>query len=471
MSVSTLGIGSGLDLSNLLDQLVKAERAPVQARLDVREATAQAQLAAFNTIKTAMNELQSASSALRSLKQSRTTEVSDPTVLTATASSTLPAGTSYRMEVSQLASAHSLTSARFTGNQAKDIGSGTLSIKVGKGAAVAIELPTKAEKNTLADLRNAINSKAGLGVTATLINEADGSQYLTLTSRETGEANTINITADGFFSGFTDKFAPAAEGVTFSPEQHARISEGKDAVFNLNGIALQSPSNHLQNIIDGMDIRLLKKTEADSPITINVSQDRDSVREGLNKFIDAYNSVVGQIAELTRFNAESGEAGLMIGDSTLRGLRAKLATDLSAMVAGTPGVAGQVKSLMDLGVRSNPDNGKLFLNSSTLDSALNGDFERVVNVVSEIATRFNNTARDYTRFGGLLDNRTEGLQVNLKRVTEERQRLDARMVTYEARLASQFAVMDGIVGDLKNTSEYLYQQFDSINAMMSQRKR
>lgn len=470
MSVSTLGIGSGLDLSGLLDQLVKAERAPVQARLDVREATAQAQLAAFNTIKSSMNELQSASSSLRSLKQSRITDVSDSTILTATASSTLPAGTSYRMEVSQLASAHSLTSARFTGDQAKDIGSGTLNIKLGDGPAVAIELPSKAEKNTLADLRNAINSKAGLGVTAALINEADGSQYLTLTSRETGAANTISISsADGFIAGFTDKFAVAGEGDTFTPEVHARVSAGKDAIFKLNDIELQSSSNHLQNVIDGMDIRLLKKTEEGSPITISVSQDRDSVREGLNKFIDAYNGVVGQIAELTRFDAESGEAGLMIGDSTLRGIRGKLSAALSSMVATTTN--GQVQSLMDLGVRSNPDNGKLFLNSSTLDSALNRDFERVVNVVSEVSTNFHNIARDYTRFGGLLDNRTEGLQVNLKKVTEERQRLDARMVTYEARLASQFAVMDGIVGNLKNTSEYLYQQFDSINAMLSQRRK
>ena len=63
-SISSPGIGSGLDVNTLVQGLVQAEQKPAQLRLDQREAQLQTRLSAFGAIKGALVALRDSLSAL-----------------------------------------------------------------------------------------------------------------------------------------------------------------------------------------------------------------------------------------------------------------------------------------------------------------------------------------------------------------------------------------------------------------------
>ncbi|NNM11904.1 MAG: flagellar hook-associated protein 2, partial [Pseudomonadales bacterium] len=55
-SISSLGVGSGIDLQSLVDGLVSAERSVAEAGLNRREVQAAERLSAFGLIKSAVSE-------------------------------------------------------------------------------------------------------------------------------------------------------------------------------------------------------------------------------------------------------------------------------------------------------------------------------------------------------------------------------------------------------------------------------
>ena len=116
-SITASGIGSGLDINSLVDQLITAEKTPASNRLDVKEAKLQAQISSFGSLKGALSQFKSVTSTLSlpSTFNSRSVSSNNEGLLTATASSLAEAG-SYSVEVSQLAQTHALAtpSGQFT---------------------------------------------------------------------------------------------------------------------------------------------------------------------------------------------------------------------------------------------------------------------------------------------------------------------------------------------------------------------
>lgn len=57
--ISSLGSGSGMDLNGLIDKLMTAEKAPLQA-LVLKEASYQAKISAYGSVKSALSAFQTA---------------------------------------------------------------------------------------------------------------------------------------------------------------------------------------------------------------------------------------------------------------------------------------------------------------------------------------------------------------------------------------------------------------------------
>ena len=108
-SISFGGLGNGLDFGQVVDQLVKIKRGPIN-QLGQQKATAQSKLTDYALLGGKLLALQSLGDALRlptSFDRSTTT-VSDEKALTASASSTATPG-SYLVRVTQLAQSHQIT--------------------------------------------------------------------------------------------------------------------------------------------------------------------------------------------------------------------------------------------------------------------------------------------------------------------------------------------------------------------------
>ncbi|MGH8599738.1 MAG: flagellar cap protein FliD N-terminal domain-containing protein, partial [Burkholderiales bacterium] len=92
--ITAPGVGSGLDVNSLIDKLVAVDKQPL-VNLQQREAGYQAQLSAFGSLKGSLSTLQSAMQNLSTVSsfQKVSADVGDTMLLTASATSSVAAGT------------------------------------------------------------------------------------------------------------------------------------------------------------------------------------------------------------------------------------------------------------------------------------------------------------------------------------------------------------------------------------------
>lgn len=449
MQLTATGIGSGLDVKNLVEQLVTAERGPESNRLNLREARTNAELSALGKFKSALASFQDSLDALSDLSkfQQRTASVSDDTLIGATATSAAVPGT-YRVEVTALASRHKLASAAFT-DSSTAVGDGILSISVGaKTANVAIS----STANTLADIRDAINNASdNPGVVASIVNGADGA-HLILSASETGAANAISISSSGGNGGLAQlNYDPATGGNPMTELQPA-----SDASIVVDGFSVTSPSNSVDGAIEGVSIDLLRAAPG-TVADLSVSLDEPAAKAAVGAFVNAYNGLMATIREVTNFNADTGEAAPLLGDATVRGIRNALRRELGSAfdIAGA-----SFRTLADIGITTQA-NGDLQLDDARLSAAITQNFDGVgqlfadtQGIVAGLQGRLDSALGD-TGSIGLRETRLKDLLTN---IGDARDRLDQRMERVRKRLLDQFNAMDRLIASLQNTSSFLTRQ-------------
>src|SRR5690554_6834563 len=200
-SISALGVGSGLDLSGLLDQLRDAERGKL-APLTAQKTQQQAKISAYGQLQSALTTFQDSVAKLNdaSLYQSLSANVRGE-AFSATTSEAAQPGT-YNVEVSQLATAGTLATERVSSDSdpiiAADGADRTLLLTFAHMEAGDDPLEvTIAAGSSLTDIRDAINAHESAGVSASIIN--DGSGYrLALSSTESGEK--ASVVSTNFFN-------------------------------------------------------------------------------------------------------------------------------------------------------------------------------------------------------------------------------------------------------------------------------
>lgn len=209
-AIQSLGVGSGLLTSELVDDIIASEREPVEARLDSEQELLEARISAYGEVVSSVSSFNATlqTLALPSSFSANTANSSNDTFVSATASSVATAGT-YVVEVAQLAQNHSLASGAFDALD-EVVGSGSLTFRFGtidfdgsenyQGFTVNPEASTRtitidSTNNTLAGIRDAIND-ADFGVQASIVDDGSGYRLL-FTSEEGGADNAIELVATG----------------------------------------------------------------------------------------------------------------------------------------------------------------------------------------------------------------------------------------------------------------------------------
>lgn len=452
-SIISAGIGSGLDISSLVNQLVAAEGQPTELRIARGEAAAQGRLSAFGSLKSALSEFRDQLDAMKSLDTflSRKAQSANEDLFTVSVdSNAVPAR--YSVEVVQLASSQKLRSAAFVDAGAV-IGTGTLQLDVG-GSAFSIEID--AENNTLAGIRDAINAASdNSGVAATIVNAAAGS-YLILSAENTGAAQSITVTQTGGDGGLAALEYDPGNGLNAMTESIA----AQDALIRIDGLDVTSSSNSISGAIDGVTIDVVE-TSAGSTELLTVENDKAAVKSTINAFVDSYNELVTTIDRLTSFNADSQIAGPLLGDSSTRGVRDQLRRELST---GVGEIGATFNTLREIGIEIELD-GKMNVVDEELDAVLDDDFSHVGQLFagnSGFGVRLFDLVDGFLDDDGPLTIRTEGLTSKIEQYSEQRERLNERLQSLETRLLRQFNALDSLVGRLSNTSNFLTQQLAQL---------
>lgn len=401
--LTATGIGSGLDIENLVTQLIAAERAPTDSRLTRQEAQLTAELSAFGAFKGALSGFQSSIADLNNLSKfgQYTASSSDSDVLGVSADSSAAPG-SYELAVTQLAKAHSVASGSYT-SASDTVGSGTLTIRFGatdytpadpgpesyngftlnpeRGVAtIAID----SNNNSLEGVRDAIND-ADIGVSAAIVNDGSGFRLL-LSSDTTGAENSLEISVDDTGDA-NDLDASGLSALAFNGGA-ANITQtvaAQDAVFSINGLSISSSENTASDVIDGVDIAL-KDLSGSAPITVTIAEDRESVKKAIDSLVAGYNGFVQNVNALTAYNADTGAASVLQGDFSARSIASQMRRTLTDSVAG---LNGPFSSLSEIGITTNAD-GSIKLDSAQLDSALEDNFDQIAGLFTQVGVPTDN---------------------------------------------------------------------------------
>ena len=375
-SISSLGVGSGIDIKSLVQQLVQAEAAGPTGRYDRKEAEYQAQLSSLGTIKSAMSDFRASylDLKLQSTFNTYTASSSDTDVFTASASSGATTG-SHTVEVTQLAQAQSLATGTVT-DLTQVLGTGTLTFEFGSYDSGTNTFTANAAKTTqavtitdgtLQGIRDAVN-EADIGVTASIIN--DGTGYRLVFQSETGAENGMRITVadDDGTNTDTAGLSQLAYDPTAASGSGKNLTEtiaAQDAQLRIDGINITSSSNTITDAIENVTLEL-KSAAVGQINTLTISRDTSAVPEAVQSFVDAYNSLIESIDAATAYDFDTGEAGVLIGDPTLRGFVSQLRQAISSTVGD---FSTTYNSFASIGITSAAD-GTLTFDESTLNAAL-----------------------------------------------------------------------------------------------------
>lgn len=403
-AISSLGIGSDLLNNELLENIINADKAAAELRLDSQQQVLDAKISAYGDIQSKLYDFSAAAIKLADSDNAGATKAtsSDESILTATATTSAPAGV-YDVEVQRTAKANSLVSQSYATTTSALNMEGDLTFRLGTTTytepvpptlvydafTVNPDAATKTISMTtgmsLSELRDEIN-KQDFGVQASIVN--DGSGYvLQLTSEKTGENNSMEIVATdaggALATSGISAFAYNKNQATPASNM-TQTQQAQDAIIVVNGLAVTRESNEVTELIDGVTLSL-KSEDVGSSVTITVGADVAGISENIQDMIDAYNEFQEVYKDLTKFDSDSNTGSLLLGDSTLRGINSQIKNMMTSTVDGVVGT--NFRSLSELGIYTDQNNDfKLAFNSSKFISGLNESREAVSAVFSTQGT-------------------------------------------------------------------------------------
>ena len=472
-TLSSLGVGAGFDTESIVTKLVALEKAPAQ-KIQSENNKLNTKLSTWGRVQSSFSALEDAASALNkdSFWNATTATSSDSASVSVTTSAGTPSG-AYSVNVTSLATAQFISSNAYADKTAV-VGDGTLTITFGtyesdggeppaitfaaKAAAAAIDIPIGPGDNTLEKIRDRINA-ANAGVTASLVTDAAGTRLVM--RGPNGESNGFKVdVAEGTTPGLSALAFDASTGATSSMTNNQMAANAKATI---NGIEISSESNTLSNVLDGLTLQLNKVTT--SSVDISVSEDKASIRTGIEAFKTAYNDLVGLIRVQTLYDADSKTAGPLQGDSTANGLLRQI----RSLASTTTSASSTFNRLSAVGFDIGTD-GTLSINSSKLDDAMDNlpELQKLFANDSEdvaaqgIAQRFQSLAAQIVDTDGIISSRQEGIKASIKRNDEKIERLEDRVALVEARLRKQYTALDTSMGNLTALQSYVTAQLAAL---------
>ena len=472
-TISSAGIGSGLDVNSIVTSLMAVESQPLTA-LQTKATTLQTNLSAFGQVQSLVSSLQDAAKPLfdpNSFALTNTSSTDPSSVSAGTSTGAVPG--IYSVAVSSLSAGQSLVSqtGQFTDGTSV-VGTGSLTIRLGtwnagntaftpQAGSSDITIPIGASADTLAGVRDAINA-ANAGVSATIVTDASGAR-LALQSSATGAANGFRISvadADGNNSDAAGlsrlAYDPASAAAQMTLAQSAA-----DAQATINGISVTSSSNTLSGVISNITFNLSKVTA--QPVTVNVTRNTDAIKSSVAAFVAAYNSLNSYLSSETHYDPTTQTAAPLQGDSTATSIQ----NQLHAMLSQSTGASSMFSTLSSIGVQVQKD-GSLLLSDTTFNNALT-NLPQLTKALSNVdatnpsnngfGKRFNDWTSSLLGIDGTLPGKTASIQSSITSNQKDQDAMNALLAQTKARLQAQYTALDSTMAQANSLAAFVTQQF------------
>jgi flagellar hook-associated protein 2 len=483
MAISSVGLGSGLDVQGIISKLVALEKSPLTT-LEAKATLIQSKISTYGEIKSLMTTLSDAAGLLtrdsgwNAMKISSSSSAVTATVTGIASASTISVG------VKQLAQSQATVSSVVPANT--DM-SGTLTIQLGSWTTSPSTMPpnptafapdtTKTSisivipsgTTSLAAVAAKIND-SGAGVSATVLSDASGDRLM-IRSTATGEISGFKITADGSAS-------PGLQALTYdpliTPSGTSMTQVGQNAKATINGVDVSSTTNELKGVIPGLALELSAVTTSDALITAKA--DTATMKANVQAFVDAYNAVNTLLSDSTKYDSTAKTAGILQADSSTVGLM-----NMLRRMVTSPSLGNTLSRLSDIGITVQTG-GNLKIETLTtaqkaagrvdLDTALTGDISVLKKLFAStegdassqgIAVKIKNFAAGMLSLDGSITAKQDALDKEVDRNTDEQDKVNRRATNLEAQLTKTYSALDAKMASLNALSDYVTQQVAQWN--------
>ncbi|EGT3586464.1 flagellar filament capping protein FliD [Proteus mirabilis] len=465
--IASLGVGSGMPLSQTLAQLEAAENKRLEP-LDKQMKSYEAQITAYGKIRSQLDKLQKASEDLKKFDKIVATKVDDEfDAFKVTTDGKASIG-NYTVSVKELAHAQTLKSTKVSDVKetlGETLGEGnkrTLVITQ-ESEKEPLRIPLEDKQTSIIELRDAINKKEG-NVSATIVKAKDGENYLVLTSRKEGTISEMKITVEGddklnqFLSN-----SPVTDETSHTSGMR-EIVKANNAQLTINGIDIERQTNEIKDAPEGLTLNLKKTTfdnkdKADKPEIVTVARDIEPMKKAIKAWTDAYNELNSTYKSLTKYTqVEKGEEsakdnGVLLGDSTSRMIMSELKSFITRSQE-----TSDLDTLNKMGIKFKVD-GTLEIENKKLDEALK---EKPANVKEFFMGDGKETGfgtQTYTFLkktlqstDGTLDVATDGVKKRKKTLDSQIKNTQRNIAATMERYKNQFQQLDKMVNSMTNSS-------------------
>nr|WP_270821522.1 flagellar filament capping protein FliD [Aeromonas sp. QDB14] len=454
MAITSAGAGSGLDLESVISASVAAKKAQLQQPIITKQNSTQISLSGIGQLKSSISAFTdildklSAPGAFNKRAINITQSKDDP-ILKVESKSGASNG-QYNIIVNKLAETSRQEGIFDSSTTPLATQNGQLTFKAGDKT---FKVDVKAG-DTLQDIRKSINSNGdNFGLSVNIVNTADGKAKLVIDSGISGDGKDLTITGDNAELGVFE-----AGGGVMSQTRAASSAE-----INVDGNVLKSDTNTFDDSIQDLKVTVLRVSDKDSAgdlkaNKVDITTDKTSIQELVQQFVDGYNTLQDKMNSLGKRNTFVGgvkqdDGGALAGDSTTRAIE----SFMSNLLVSPSQNSGTYSTVFEIGIKMD-NKGKLSLDKTKFGEAVDKNFDQVVALFGGekgLASTLNSGLKEYTKSGGMLAQREDVLNSDLRALTQKTSTANAQLTKYEAALRAQYGSLDALLVKMNSSASAL----------------
>lgn len=462
-TITSAGAGSGIDLESVISASVAAKKTQLQQPITTKKTNTQITLTGVGQLKSAISTFDttlaklSTPGAFNKRAINITQDTDDP--ILKISSNTDASNGQYNVTVNKLATTSKIEGTFASSTSSLITEDGTLTFSAGDGNEFTVDVK---KGDTLQQIRKRINNAPdNFGLTANIVNTSDGKAKLVIDSGVTGAGNDLKI------SGSTTELkmfeADTSSATAVSGSSMSRTQQSTDAEIDVDGNILTSDTNTFKDKVQGLDITVLRVSDKDSDGNlksnkVDITTDKSAIKTLVQEFVTAYNTLIDKCTELGKRNTIVGgesqdDGGALAGDSMPRSIRTLMANTVMEPNSEMTGI----NSIFQLGIKMDND-GKLSVDSDKFDDALDDNYEQVVALFSGengVAGKLQTSLKEYTKTGGLISQRQDQLNSDLRDLSSREATAADQLEKYEANLRAQYGSLDTLLAQMQSSASYL----------------
>lgn len=458
MAITSAGAGSGLDLESVISASVAAKKAQLQQPIITKQNSTQITLSGIGQLKSSISAFTDILDKLSepgafNKRSINITQSKDDPILKVESKSGASNG-QYNITVNKLAQTSRQEGIFDSSTTSLVTQDGELTFKAGdKTFKVAVKAG-----DTLQDIRKSINSNGdNFGLSANIVNTADGKAKLMIDSGISGDGKDLTITGSTGELGIFE-----AGGGVMSQTRSASSAE-----ITVDGNTLKSDTNTFDDSVQDLKITVLRVSDADKDSgvagalksnKVDITTDKTSIQDLVQQFVDGYNTLQDKMNALDKRSSFVGgvkqdDGGALAGDATTRAI----SSFMSNLLVSPSKNSGTYSTIFEVGMKMD-NKGKLSLDKTKFSEAVDKNFDQVVALFGGddgLASTLNKGLKEYTKSGGMLSQREDVLNSDLRALTQKSATATTQLAKYEASLRAQYGSLDALLVKMNNSASAL----------------